>query len=158
MRLWMLRLWSLAITGLAQNTSSYEVDLMTALSQYSQLTTFTTILTQYPHVWNQTAAGNWTKLQVLAPSNDVISDYLRLSGLPPNDTNAIFEAWVTYHILNGTHSKDQLQSATQFIPTLLTDPDYNNVTGGQRVEVQSAGEQVYLLSGNKSRSNIVHGV
>jgi hypothetical protein len=60
MRLWILRLWSLAITALAQNTSTYEVDLMTTLSQYSQLTTFTTVLTQYPQVWNQTAAGNLT--------------------------------------------------------------------------------------------------
>ncbi|KAK5332242.1 hypothetical protein LTR98_011624 [Exophiala xenobiotica] len=98
---------------------------------------------------------DYQALQVLAPSNDAISDYLRLSGLPQNDTNAIFEAWVTYHVLHGPHSKNQLQAAKQFIPTLLTDADYTNVTGGQRVEAQSAGEQVYLLSGNKSRSNIV---
>jgi hypothetical protein len=102
--------------------------------------------------------ADYQALQVLAPSNDAISDYLRLSGLPHNDTNAIFEAWVTYHVLQGTHSKNQLQIATHFIPTLLTDADYNNVTGGQRVEAQSAGEQVYLLSGNKSRSNIVQAV
>jgi Fasciclin domain len=102
--------------------------------------------------------ADYQALQVLAPSNDAISDYLRLSGLPLNDTNAIFEAWVTYHILQGTHSKNQLQIATHFIPTLLTDANYNNVTGGQRVEAQSAGEQVYLLSGNKSRSNIVQAV
>ncbi|KAJ9493402.1 hypothetical protein H2202_011124 [Exophiala xenobiotica] len=98
---------------------------------------------------------DYQALQVLAPSNDAISDYLRLSGLPQNDTNAIFEAWATYHVLHGPHSKNQLQAAKQFIPTLLTDADYTNVTGGQRVEAQSAGEQVYLLSGNKSRSNIV---
>ncbi|KAK5332342.1 hypothetical protein LTR98_011525 [Exophiala xenobiotica] len=98
---------------------------------------------------------DYQALQVLAPSNDAISDYLRLSGLPQNDTNAIFEAWVTYHVLHGPHSKNQLQAAKQFIPTLLTDADYTNVTGGQLVETQSAGEQVYLLSGNKSRSNIV---
>ncbi|KAK5202785.1 hypothetical protein LTR96_011260 [Exophiala xenobiotica] len=93
--------------------------------------------------------------QVLAPSIDAISNYLRLSGLSYNDTNAIFEAWVTYHVLHGPHSKNQLQVATQFIPTLLTDANYTNVTGGQRVEAQSSGEQVYILSGNNSRSNIV---
>ncbi len=60
MRLWILRLWSLAITALAQNTSTYEADLITTLSQYSQLTTFTSILAQYPKVWNRTAAGNLT--------------------------------------------------------------------------------------------------
>jgi hypothetical protein len=95
---------------------------------------------------------------VLAPSNAAIADYLRRSGHADNDTSAIFEAWMTYHVLRGTHSKNQLQAATQFPPTLLTDAAYSNVTGGQRIEAQSVGDQVFFLSGNKSRSNLVEAV
>ena len=180
MRGWILRLWSLAITALAQNTfgqSSRPVDhfvpVFTADDLHicsdpisagvepdasANLTSEWLCILKSPPVYAEMLQTDSQAFQVLAPSNDAISDYLRLSGLPDNDTSAIFEAWATYHILRGTHSKNKLQSATQFIPTLLTDPDYNNITGGQRVEVQSAGEQVYFLSGNKSRSNIVQGV
>lgn len=102
--------------------------------------------------------ADYEALQVLAPSNDAISEYLRSSGLPSNDTTAVVEALITYHVLQGPHSKNQLHTATHFIPTLLTDANYTNVTSGQRVEAQSVGDQLYFLSGNKSRSNIVQAV
>ena len=60
MRLWILHLWYLAATGWAQNTSISQLDLLTILSQQPQLTTFTSVLTQYPQVWNQTDLGNMT--------------------------------------------------------------------------------------------------
>ena len=46
----------------------------------------------------------------------------------------------------------------QFIPTLLSDPKYANVTGGQRVEIVSLGGDVIFYSAVKAVSNLVTAV
>ena len=94
-------------------------------------------------------------LSVLAPSDDAIVAYLSSEGVAGNDTSIITDAWLAYHMLQGTHSKTQLGSATQFLPTLLTDHRYSNVTGGQRLEIQSQEGQVHILSAFKSGSNVM---
>jgi hypothetical protein len=46
-----------------------------------------------------------------------------------------------------------------FIPTLLTSPEWSNVTGGQKVEnVKQAGDVVVFVSGQGSRSTLVQAV
>jgi transforming growth factor-beta-induced protein len=61
-----------------------------------------------------------------------------------------------YHILQGTRLAAQLVPGTPtFIPTLLTSPEWNNVTGGQRVEnIKQAGNVVVFVSGQGSRSTL----
>ncbi len=95
--------------------------------------------------------------QVLIPSDDAVSEYLSSEGFG-GDTDAFTEALVTYHLLQGTHSMIEIQESTKFIPTFLTNTSYENVTGGQRVEARSSGDDIYFLSCNRTRSNVIHAV
>lgn len=54
---------------------------------------------------------------------------------------------------------DLVPGAPVFIPTLLTNAEYTNVTGGQNVEnVKQAGDVVVFVSGQGSRSTLVQPV
>jgi transforming growth factor-beta-induced protein len=72
-----------------------------------------------------------------------------------NDQDTITNV-LEYHILQGTRLAQQLIPGTPtFIPTLLTSPEWSNVTGGQRVEnVEQAGDVVVFVSGQGSRSTL----
>lgn len=65
-----------------------------------------------------------------------------------------------YHILQGTRAAaDLVPGAPVFIPTLLTDSTFTNVTGGQNVvNVEQAGDVVVFVSGQGSRSTVVQKV
>jgi hypothetical protein len=52
----------------------------------------------------------------------------------------------------------EIQDSTEFIPTFLTNASYQNVTGGQRVEARSSRDDIYFLSCNKTRSNVIDAV
>lgn len=59
-----------------------------------------------------------------------------------------------YHILQGTRMAASLIPGSPiFIPTLLTDPEWSSVSGGQRVlNVKQAGDVVVFVTGQGSRS------
>ncbi|KAK7936222.1 hypothetical protein LTR80_011360 [Exophiala xenobiotica] len=136
----------LASVSLSQTPSN--ASLSETFSQYPKLSRFASILSQYGDAWNQANSGGLT-----APTNDAISNYLSQTSTASNDTSTAFaEALVTYHLLEHTYSSLDLRSETQFIPTLLTNQSYVNVTGGQRVEARSCGEQACFFSGNKQQS------
>lgn len=64
-----------------------------------------------------------------------------------------------YHILQGTVSTDAIpEGPTTFASSLLTDPGYTNVTGGQKVIIdKQPGDVVVFTSGAGSRSTLVDG-
>jgi transforming growth factor-beta-induced protein len=96
--------------------------------------------------------------QILAPNNDAFNK------IPYSSLNDAFKAnnqdtitnVLEYHILQGTHLAALLVPGTPtFLPTLLTSPEWNNVTGGQRVEnIAQAGDVVVFVSGQGSRSTL----
>lgn len=63
-------------------------------------------------------------------------------------------AWVEYHALQGTHPSASVSNISQFIPTLLNNTFYTNVTGGQRVELVDSNGPV-VLSALKAESRII---
>lgn len=64
-----------------------------------------------------------------------------------------------YHILQGTVSTDAIpEGPTTFASTLLTNPAYTNVTGGQKLLInKQPGDVVVFTSGAGSRSTLVTG-
>jgi Fasciclin domain len=93
-------------------------------------------------------------MKVLAPSDEAFAKYWNSNEAASNDTDHL-EAVLTYHLLRGIHADVFLDIPPQFIPTLLTDSSYTNVTGGQRVEAVSSGGRVSFYSAVKSVSHLI---
>jgi len=64
-------------------------------------------------------------------------------------------ALLSYHVLNGTFYSSQIKNISAFIPTLLTNASYANVTGGQRVQALLAHGNVTVISGLELNSTVV---
>jgi uncharacterized surface protein with fasciclin (FAS1) repeats len=98
----------------------------------------------------------------LAPSNDAFSriPYTALNTAFSTNNQDTITNVLEYHIAQGTRIAAQLVPGTPlFVPTLLTSPEWSNVTGGQRVEiVEQAGEVVVFVSGQGSRSTLLSAV
>lgn len=109
-------------------------------TQLPQLSTFFTLLIGTDNLYNLVAPGGVT---ILAPTNDAFS------ALALNTTNKEeVGALLRYHILRGIHSSDSIDSSVSFLPTLLQDEEYTNVTGGQVVEGRGGnGELVSAVFG-----------
>lgn len=101
-------------------------------------------------------------MQILAPSNDAFNKipYSSLSSAFQNSDDNVIINVLEYHIIQGTRLAAQLVPGTpEFLPTLLKDPFYTNVTGGQVVEnVEQAGNVVVFVSGQGSRSTLTTAV
>lgn len=72
-------------------------------------------------------------------------------------SNASARALIEYHILKDTHPFASFSNTSQFVPTLLNDTAFTNVTGGQKVELIRQNGQPTLLSAVKAESRITHG-
>lgn len=96
--------------------------------------------------------------QILAPNNDAFNKipYSSLNDAFKANNQDVITNVLEYHILQGTHLAAQLVPGTPtFIPTLLTSPEWSNVTGGQVVQnIAQAGNVVVFVSGQGTRSTL----
>ena len=103
-----------------------------------------------------------TAEQILAPNNDAFNKipYTELNAAFKNNDQNIITNVLEYHILSGSRPVVQLvPGEPEFIPTLLTNPAFSNITGGARVEnVKQAGDVVVFVSGKGSRSTVIQQV
>ncbi|KKY21267.1 putative beta-ig-h3 fasciclin [Diplodia seriata] len=137
-----ITLAALASTALAQTTQ----DLNATLSGIPELSNLTTYLGLVPEVLSSLSGAN--NITILAPSNDAFNQLMNTSlGTALTQDPGLIQAVLTYHVLNGTYNSSQITEDSQFVPTLLTDPAYANVTGGQRVEVEEEDDNVVFYSG-----------
>lgn len=89
---------------------------------------------------------------MLAPSDSAFSTYVATGG-SVEDTG-VLQALLEYHILQGLHPSLSFDATPQFLPSILTDRTYTNVTGGQVVEVSSHNGEVSIYSALKAKSKI----
>lgn len=75
-------------------------------------------------------------------------------GFNASDTGLI-TALLTYHVLNVTLPAANITETPAFVPTLLTDAAYTNVTGGQVVGARLVDGNATVISGAGSTSNVV---
>ena len=94
---------------------------------------------------------------VLAPNDAAIQ---ALVTQQPNidQEDALIRALIQYHVVNDTHPSATFGIEPLFPATLLSNPVYSNVTGGQRVELTSVNGKPTILSGVKAASHVVHAV
>lgn len=117
------------------------------------LTTSLALLSTQPNLVS--ALGSASNITVLAPSNQAIAKFLNsTAGAAAGSNPGAVTALLTYHVLNGTYLASAFTNTSQFIPTLLTNTSYANVTGGQRVEAVSNGSSVVFTSGLLSTSTV----
>jgi len=67
-------------------------------------------------------------------------------------------ALLQYHVANGTHPSATFGIQPLFVPTLLSNSNYTNVTGGQVVEMARFNDTPTLISGIKAESRFVEAV
>ncbi|KAF9632049.1 hypothetical protein BFW01_g2911 [Lasiodiplodia theobromae] len=129
-------------------------DLNATLSGIPELSNLTSYYISLPDSLSALSAAR--NITILAPSNNAFEQLLSspLGAALTNDPDLV-QAMLTYHVLNGSYSSSQITEDSQFIPTLLTDPRYTNVTGGQRVEVEKEDGNDVFYSG--LRQNLTLG-
>jgi uncharacterized surface protein with fasciclin (FAS1) repeats len=145
-----------AVAALAAGAEAQS--LAALLASTPDLSNLTSYLKLFPSlVASLSSAKNIT---ILAPSNEAFAKILNApaaAAITTNDT-ALIQAVVTYHILNGTYPASAVESTPAFIPTLLDNPQFENVTGGQVVEAVTEGTNVVFISGLLARSVVTKAV
>lgn len=95
--------------------------------------------------------------EVLAPSDEAFAKHLNSGDAASNGSDEL-GAILTYHILQGIHAELLLSKPPQFIPTLLSNQSYTNITGGQRVEAAVSDDGVVFYSAVKAISKLISPV
>ena len=142
-------------------------DVLTILKQQAGIAGFTTYLELFPDLIELLNNDTFTSthiylledrnlhLSVLAPTDDALNAFAANNTDVASDSNKV-RALLEYHISHDTHPSATFGIAPLFPATLLTNPLYANVTGGQRVEMMlSENNEPTILSGLKKASHIV---
>jgi uncharacterized surface protein with fasciclin (FAS1) repeats len=110
-----------------------DLDFLSVLQQRRSLRKFASLISTHSALLGNITAGNVT---VLASTNEAFGAYF--SSQAETDNEILWDdvdALLSYHIVHGVHSRGFVDQEPEFLHTLLTDPRYNNVTGGQVVEI-----------------------
>ncbi|KAI9715773.1 MAG: hypothetical protein M1812_005772 [Candelaria pacifica] len=129
------------------------MNLTAALTSTPDLSNLTTYVSLFPQLLSQ--LGSAKNITILAPSNAAFTKLLASpagNAIKMNNTGLI-QAVLSYHVLNGTHPASSISNAS-FVPTMLMDKMFANVTGGQVVEGMKKGNNVVFTSGLKMLSTV----
>ncbi|KAF7513646.1 hypothetical protein GJ744_007697 [Endocarpon pusillum] len=135
---------ALATAASAQET----MNLTAALASSPELSRLTGALGLVPGVG--ATLGEASNITLLAPSNAAFEE---LNATTLNDT-ALIQAVLQYHVLNGTYYAENVTETPSFIPTMLMNSSYTNVTGGQVVEAVRRDGKVVFFSGLLMNSTV----
>ncbi|EXJ67682.1 uncharacterized protein A1O5_09028 [Cladophialophora psammophila CBS 110553] len=154
---------SFASCGLAADQ-----DVLTILKQQTGISTFIGLLEQFTDLVNTLNQGTFSGLTnkvpllatntkflaVLIPNDQALAALGNENPDLANNTDAV-RALLEYHIARGTHPSASFGLQPLFAPTLLTNPNYTNVTGGQVVELTALNNLPTIVSGVKAESHVV---
>ncbi|OHF03803.1 fasciclin domain-containing protein [Colletotrichum orchidophilum] len=146
---------ALASIALAQEGSQRNLTAALA-SQNSSLSSLITLLGSQPGLVG--ALSQAQNITILAPSNAALEAFLASPGAQGAASNpGLITAILQYHVLTGTYYASQFTEEPRFIPTLLTNETYTNVTGGQRVQAQTVDGNVTFYSALRENSTVTAG-
>lgn len=142
-----------ALAGLAFAQDSTP-DLATALSGTDELSTLQGLV---PQSLLETLGGA-QNITILAPSNSAFEkiNAETLESLTSNE--GMLAALLQYHVLNGSYLASAIPDDGVFVPSLLTDEMYTNVTGGQVVKAESEDDSVVFYSGLMNNATVTTAV
>ncbi|WQF90150.1 Putative FAS1 domain-containing protein [Colletotrichum destructivum] len=145
----------LALASVALAQEGGQLNLTAALaSQNSSLSTLTSLLGTQPGLVQ--ALSQAQNITILAPSNEALEAFIASAGSAATDAGLV-AAILQYHVLNGTYYASNFTEEPQFIPTLLQNQTYANVTGGQRVQAQAVDGNVTFYSALRENSTVTTG-
>ncbi|KAK1764132.1 Fasciclin-domain-containing protein [Phialemonium atrogriseum] len=126
-------------------------DLGSVLADHKDLSTYYNLVKEYPDILLQ--LPSYSGVTIIAPNNDAFE---KLQDWDPKNKTLVTSI-LEYHILQGTVATNALpEGPSTFASTLLTNPAYTNVTGGQNVIInKQPGDVVVLTSGGGSRSTLL---
>lgn len=117
-----LSVLALAGHALAQDTPN----LLQALNSSTDLSQLNAVLQLNPQLVE--TLGSASNITILAPSNRAFGQVpnATLQGLTANA--GLLTALLQYHVLNGTYRGNQITNTSAFVPTLLTNNLFTNVS------------------------------
>jgi uncharacterized surface protein with fasciclin (FAS1) repeats len=148
-----LSILAFASAVLAQ-TNGTAPTLTEALNSSTELTSLSGVLALPGLAQLVQSLSNAQNVTILAPSNEAFANVGNetLGALTANE--GLLTALLQYHVLNGTILSSAITNQSQFVPTLLTNELFTNVTGGQVVEAVTSGDNVTFFSGLLSNSSV----
>lgn len=148
-----LSILAFASAVLAQTNDTVPT-LAQALNSSSQLTSLSGVLGLPGLAQLVESLSSAQNVTILAPSNQAFASVgnATLGALTQNE--GLLTALLQYHVLNGTVLSSAITNQSQFVPTLLTNELFTNVTGGQVVEAVASGGNVTFFSGLLSNSSV----
>lgn len=146
-------LLAFASAVLAQ-TNGTVPSLTEALNSSSQLTSLSGVLGLPGLGQLVQALSSAQNITILAPSNEAFASVGNetLAALTANE--GLLTALLQYHVLNGSVLSSAITNQSQFVPTLLTNELFTNVTGGQVVEAVANDGNVTFFSGLLANSTV----
>lgn len=145
----------LSVAALAAAASAQTMNLTAALMGSPDLANLTTLVSANPQLLGSLSMAK--NITILAPSNEAFAKIESSLASSMTDAKAI-QALLSYHVLNGTYSAAQIMEMPAFVPTMLMDKMYSNVTGGQVVEGIKVGDNVTFFSGLLANSTVTNAV
>ncbi|KAF7896370.1 hypothetical protein EAF00_006384 [Botryotinia globosa] len=136
----------------AANTSGMTLSQAIAANNET-LSTLSMLLGQQPALVSALSSNTSSGITILAPNNAAFTTFL---ATPANKAAAgqsdVVAAVLQYHVLNGTFPASMFSKEAKFIPTLLQNESYTQVTGGQVVQVALVGSNAVVTTGLKEKS------
>lgn len=146
----------LALAGLISAQETGTQNLTTVLTSAPNLSNLTSIVSSMPMLLD--ALVNANNITILAPSDAAFMELMNSPmGSALNDTGLV-TALLQYHVLQGVIMAKDITATPAFVPTLLSNTSYANVTGGQVVEGVLKGEDVVFYSGAMMNSSVEQAV
>jgi len=153
MQLKHLVLGAFAAFALAQEAQ----DLNATLSSNNATQGLLTLLGAYPDLVE--TLGTAQNITILAPSTEAVNAILESDMAAALQADpGLVRAILTYHVLNGTYPASAIMNMSTFVPTLLTNETYTNVTGGQVVNAVALNGSVQFFSGLQANVTVVQPV
>jgi uncharacterized surface protein with fasciclin (FAS1) repeats len=151
-----LSLLAFASAVLAQTEGAQS--LTQALNSSAQLSSLAGVLGLPSLAQFVASLGSAKDVTILAPSNEAFQAVGNetLSALTANE--GLLTALLQYHVLNGTFLSSAITNQSTFVPTLLTNQLFTNVTGGQVVNAKTTGDNVTFFSGLLANSSVSQAV
>ena len=153
-----LPIFALASLVYAQDDNSNGTQSLNAtLSGNEQLSNLTSFLSLSPAVLESLANAN--NITILAPSNEAFAEFSNTDlGRRVANDSGLLAALLQYHVLNGTYQASQITNTSTFVPTLLNNETYSNITGGQVVQAVVIGNETVFYSGLLQNSTVTTAV
>lgn len=151
MQLKHLALSAIVGAAFAQENNATQ-DLNATLTSNANLSNLTSFISGFPDLLASLAGAS--NITILAPSNEAFSELLASDAAGALTDLGLVQALLQYHVLNGTYYASNITNSTAFVPTLLTNETYTNVTGGQRVAIAEVDGNVQVFSALLASANV----